>query len=1445
MADGPRTGRGERIALAASSLVVLATLLGQAPGRIVPETKLDVLVDPVRYLGRALHAWDPSGGFGRVQNQAVGYLFPMGAWTALGHALHVPLWITQRTWIAAVVLVALFGAHRLARSVGIASPAGRMVAAWAYALAPATMATVAFQSAGQLPYSFAPWVLVPLVSARTGSSPRRTAARSALFVLAMGGVNGAAAFAVLPLVAVWFLTRERTRDTWRLLGWWVLGVVLATAWWLVPLLVSVRYGIRFTAFTETSTLTTTTESATEVLRGTGNWLSYLPIRYGQWLPGSYALATDRVAIVGSTLVAAGGVAGLARRDSPQRAWILPSAVLGIVAVGIGYGGNGGGSFATITQHLLDGPLAPFRNVHKFSAVVRLPLALGLGHLVSARWGVGLAGSTPDVEGGPPSAGPTRRICADSAPGPIGPVPAGDSPESVVDADAGSPSVSGGRRICTDSAPRRFVAVLGAGAPILAVLAIVLSLAPAAVGRFTAPGSFTDVPAAWRHAATWLDRHEGGRRTLILPGSGFGEYQWGRPLDEPLSSLLEGDWAVRDQIPLGGNGSTRVLDGIDTALLGDHLPDGFVSTLERAGVRYLLVRNDLDLPRSGGPGPASVERLMGTASGLRRAASFGRDTAQTDDDQRLSPRPTELAAARRELVIYAVPDAVDRVTSYPADGALVVGGGPEALLQLPAADVAHRATVLAVDEPAAGLTHPTRVATDTARRHDVIFGAIRNNVTYTLTRSERSPLTDEAPDDRWPADAPVGLSVARNRGAATITGDAPLQRVLAPEHQAGAAFDGSTATSWVPDTPATGHWLQVTFDRARALGTITMQLPSATGERIGSVTITTDHGSRTASFDARGRARVAPAPGSTRSVRITVATMVSGVDVGPVGLAEVHFGGMAISRGVEAAPVGRGGTAVGADLAVFSRLRRDRFDEVRTDEEGVLDRTFTTARSQSVLLQGTATATPGPDLDAALATVTAPRLAVDRGDARAPTATASSRWRDQPVFDATAALDGDPDTAWISAPSVATPTLRLSWPAPVSVRRIHLDRAPGTDAIDQVVVVVGEERITRSIPADGWVDIPATTTDHLALAFPRSDPSGTASRIVGLTEVRMDPASPRALRPARDTVVPLPCGSGPEVHLDGGRAIPTTAVATVGELLDGAPVHWNACEAVELDAGSHRVLAPSSGVTSVATLLVGPNPGRRADLPGTVPSRDVRAERWGSEHRTVHIAAGRATILATTENANDGWRATLDGRTLTPIRVDGWRQGWLVPRGGAGTVHLDYTPAAGQRAGLLVGALAVLALLGLALLPVRWALRRAGADRTDGTDRAWSAAGEVPWSPLVLAGIAALAGVALGGPAVLLLLPLLVVPHRERFLPWVAAVATVAAGAVAFAWPDAEIINHQGTLSTPAQVLATLAVLALAAAALPEGFVLGRRVSRRPEAAAGSTPSNPRRTDRRR
>ena len=111
--SGPRRPSPETLASWAISLALTACTFAQAPGEVIPETKLDITLDPVRYLGRALAAWDPSAGFGRIQNQSVGYLFPMGPFFALGDALGLSPWVTQRLWLGVVLALTAWGTVRL------------------------------------------------------------------------------------------------------------------------------------------------------------------------------------------------------------------------------------------------------------------------------------------------------------------------------------------------------------------------------------------------------------------------------------------------------------------------------------------------------------------------------------------------------------------------------------------------------------------------------------------------------------------------------------------------------------------------------------------------------------------------------------------------------------------------------------------------------------------------------------------------------------------------------------------------------------------------------------------------------------------------------------------------------------------------------------------------------------------------------------------------------------------------------------------------------------------------------------------------------------------------------------------------------------------------------------------------------------------------------------
>src|SRR4051812_3188389 len=94
---------------AAACAVLTALAFFQAPGTVVADTKVDLVVNPVGWLARSLHLWVSSGTFGQLQDQAYGYLWPMGPFFAGGYALGLPAWAVQRLWWALLMCVAYLG----------------------------------------------------------------------------------------------------------------------------------------------------------------------------------------------------------------------------------------------------------------------------------------------------------------------------------------------------------------------------------------------------------------------------------------------------------------------------------------------------------------------------------------------------------------------------------------------------------------------------------------------------------------------------------------------------------------------------------------------------------------------------------------------------------------------------------------------------------------------------------------------------------------------------------------------------------------------------------------------------------------------------------------------------------------------------------------------------------------------------------------------------------------------------------------------------------------------------------------------------------------------------------------------------------------------------------------------------------------------------------------
>lgn len=262
--------------------------------------------------------------------------------------------------------------------------------------------------------------------------------------------------------------------------------------------------------------------------------------------------------------------------------------------------------------------------------------------------------------------------------------------------------------------------------------------------------------------------------------------------------------------------------------------------------------------------------------------------------------------------------------------------------------------------------------------------------------------------------------------------------------------------------------------------------------------------------------------------------------------------------------------------------------------------------------------------------------------------------------------------------------------------------------DTVVIEAGPQTRRAAIGPDGTVRFAPLRANRLVLHLSRS----TGLRVnafatvgdspvvgIGVSEVSI-PGVATTAREASDALpVVVACGSGPALTLD-GRVIRTSVRTTVRALRDGEPVTATLCGggSLLLGAGGHRLLLASGGAWTAQGVLL-----RRIGAPvaGTQPPTAVHVRSWGSTARTVGVGPRPApVVLVVNENANRGWQARLDGQRLRSVTIDGWRQGYLLPAGAAGLVHLDYAPQRPYAAGLIVGAGAVVILLLLIVLPVR-------------------------------------------------------------------------------------------------------------------------------------------------
>jgi arabinofuranan 3-O-arabinosyltransferase len=1210
----PRVPGNGRLWPIVCCLVLAALAFGSHPGQLLADTKIDLVINPAGFLQRALQLWDPSQ-FGQLQNQAAGYLVPIGPFFLLGKLAAVPAWIIQRLWITAILVAGFTGVVRLCRVLGIGSQASRLVAGLSYALAPIALSLLGYDSAQVLPAAMLPWILTPLVLAvqagpdASAGRRARLAAQSAVAVALCSGVNAAATVAVLVPAVIYLLAVPRPAPRWRILAWWIPAVLLATLWWVYPLLLLGRYGVSFLPYTESAQTTTAVTSLFNSLRGTEDWLAQLVSDGQPWLPDGYRISTEALPTILTGLIAGLGLAGLVSRRMPQRRFLLWLLFAGIFVVVTGYISTFGNPLASFIDSVINGPLAPLRNLDKFDPMIRLPIALGLANLLA------------------------------------------------------HPRVARRQAVLT--------AVALGGVGLLAL--------PVYVSGLSLPGSFAQVPAYWTNAASWLSKHAGNSAVLEEPGARFGQYTWGSPLDDILQPLFVGDWAASQLGVIGSIGNTRLLEAIDQQMSAGTGSAGLTQLLGRMGVKYLVVRNDLLRADLRAAWPARIHDAIAESPGIVKVAQFGSAGALRPS---ANNAVTGVDPPYPPVQIYQVDGAQPAVTVQPTAGTLRVFGAPEALLSL--ADqglLAGRPVLLNTDGPR--VRTGATVLTDSLRRRVRNFGEIRDDYSPTL-RAGQSLTTFEAAADFIEPGWVRFEAVAKYTGITNVwayTSDSGIESIPS---QSGtgylpfAAIDGNLRTMWESGgkTDPVGQWIRIKFDAAIDPGRIRVAFADspAIGPPVSRVQIRTQAGTLIQRVRATSAYQVLRVPhGATTWLRIKVLSVrgSSHARGRQVGIKEISIPGVHPGRTIEAPvvrlPGGNDPTAIvlakaepqptGCMLTDVRWVCAPSL-ETSTEEQYGFNEAFTVARAGVAALSGTAIMTDSKLIEQ-----------YAYAGSGQPVVTASSTLTADPEDQPSSAFDGNPETSWISGASDPHPSLTVHWRGAITVHSIVVVRPAGAAGLARLTIT-GSGGQTRSAvlggPAAGSaerVSFAPMTTDSLTLTFALSSMpvQVTDVQIPGVRQLTADPSAP----------VSLGCGQGPAIDVY-GKTVPTRAAGTVEDLLTGRPLSFTACSRVTVAAGTTAIVEPRADAFSVQAVTVNLQTARLTSGP-VVASDPVPTVSWTQSRRVVRVAAAQQSYLVVNENYNTGWQARLAGRVLQPVRLDGWKQAWILPAGSRGLATLTYGP----------------------------------------------------------------------------------------------------------------------------------------------------------------------------
>ncbi|MCB0976291.1 MAG: DUF3367 domain-containing protein [Acidimicrobiales bacterium] len=1278
------------------ALLAYVPFLATRPGLISADTKSYLYLDPGRLLSRAWSMWDPNVGLGTVSHQTIGYLWPMGPWFWFFDLIGVPDWVAQRLWWGTLVFAATSGAAYLFRRFELPAVA-LWPAAVAFGLSPYAVAYLGRLSGVLLPAVGLPWLLAFTIQA-TRSKGWRYPALFALTVTTVGSVNltALALVGIGPLTWIIFVVvsgRVRWSEALAVVGRIGALTLPTSAWWLAGLSVQATNGIDIVRYSETAEVVARTSIALEVLRGLGYWFFYGGDKVELWIEPSFQYTKRRIIYLGTfALPWLAMLSGAVSRWRHRTYFVMLLVVGVVVSVGANPWQDPSPVGAAIKWFLGTDRGLAFRSLPRAVPLVALASAALIGGLLS-----GLRDRKPVV----------ARVSA--------------------------------------------VAVL---------VAAVFGMVPMWQRSIVQDGlARSTVPGYWKEAARVLDERDDGTRVLAVPGSDFASYRWGNTVDPILPGLMDRPFVARELVPYGTPPSADLLNDFDLPIQERTLqPQAIAPVARLMRVGDILVRSDLQYERYNLARPRLVWELFRDAPGLGTPIELSGpwvnqplERLQMHDEVWLSRElglPDPPVAA-----IIPVTDSRPIYDVKPADGAVLLSGDGAGIVDAATARridgnelIRYSGSLDAAEIEAELRRGASLVVTDTNRKRGERWGTLRHTRGQT-EQADEPKLEEDLTDNRLPRFEGRGsdvqtVTVQRGgiRAFATSYGN-PITFVA--DARPALAVDGNPDTQWATAafTDARGERLVLALDEPLSFDHLTLQqLPvSRTTRAITKVRLDFGDG-RPLEVSLGKVSRTSPGQridvGTRRTSKVTITIVADSLgnpvlygDVGPVGFAEVRLGDdpphvdetvRMPTDLVDAVSRSRGRARAARLTYVLTRVRQDATDRTRDDDERAMARTFRVPGARGFTLKGVARISPRADdavIDELLGTTSSELVSV----------VSNHRLDGSRTDRASAALDGNPKTAWTSrfvrpAGSTITVTTRSKRSFDRLDLRVVSDLAHSTPKTVEVAVDgrVVTRRELQSIEPGALgtttrvpITFPSTegrrltvkvTAVHKVTSFDWNSNDPVAHPIaiaeLGVPGLRVDAAPTRFDDRCRSDILTLD-----------GKPLPVSISGSSVDAQAGRPLDVKLCDsdAVRLTAGDHELDARAgvdNGLDIDQLVIDSSGTGGAGSTRGSGGTTDsvprVEVSHEGRDSSTMRISGlepGKPVWVILGQSFSDGWKATVEGGPDlgAPKLVDGFANGWFVtPESSSIVVRTEFVPQKRVDIALVLSALALVVTLFLAL-----------------------------------------------------------------------------------------------------------------------------------------------------